>query len=186
MDTKQCPNCGGYTEQDGADSTAVYYHCLACGHKIAVPIGDGINAEFTQRRRELLTRLHTGFIDWRVTQWDRLHAELVDFIARYEDAQTDILLQMGVVACITKGFNSLDAETYARCKNLFKMTEKMYKQHLKTLKSQTDPSLYESVSDYKESRAKYKKCLNQYRNTKLAWKLLFTVVKKFVPMGLGF
>ena len=60
----------------------------------------------------------------------------------------------------------------------------MYKAKLKILKKQMDPELYDSVSDYKESRAKYKKCLNQYRNTKLAWKLVFTVAKKFIPLGL--
>jgi hypothetical protein len=187
MNLNQCPQCGGPVVQDGADMNNVYYHCSACGAMTTVPIGEDGNGEavYAQRKREILNRLHMGFLDWRVTQGDRLYTDLNDFITRYELAQQDIQMQMGLVACITRGFNMMDAERVKQCQNLFKMTEKMYKIHLKTLKKQMDPKLYESVSDYKEARAKYKKCLNQYRNTKLAWKLLFTVVKKFVPMGLG-
>jgi len=59
----------------------------------------------------------------------------------------------------------------------------MYKQHLKVLKNQADPKLTESVNEYKELRAKYKKCRNEYRNTKLAWKAVFFVFKKLaMPM----
>ena len=183
MATNQCPHCGGSMVQDGADMTMVYYHCLACGNLVSLPVSSDGNAEFAQRKREILNRLHMGFLDWRVTQWDRLYMDLSDFITRYEAAQTDIQLQMGLVACITRGFNMMDAERYQQCKNLYKMTEKMYKHHLKTLKAQTDPALYDSVTDYKESRTKYKKCLNQYRNTKMAWKVIFFFVKKLVPLG---
>ena len=131
----------------------------------------------------LLGRIRSGFIDWRLTQWETLHRELVDFISRYEEAQLDIQLQMGVVACITNGFNFMDAEKYKQCKVLFKVTEKMYKQHLKILKQQADAKLTESVNEYKDLRAKYKKCRNEYRNTKLAWKAVFFIFKKLAfPM----
>lgn len=187
MAMNQCPQCGGPVVQDGADLTTIYYRCAACGTLTSVPItddgnGDG-NAVYAQKKREIMGRLHKGFLDWRLTQWDRLYTELSDFIIRYEAAQHDIQIQMGLLACITRGFNMMDAERYKQCRTLFKITEKMYKHHLKALKAQMDPSLYDSVSDYKESRAKYKKCLNTYRNTKLAWKAVFFVVKKFVPMG---
>ena len=60
----------------------------------------------------------------------------------------------------------------------------MYTAHLKTLKEKMDPALYESVNDYQESRAKYKICRNQFRNTKMAWKAVFFLLKKFVPLGI--
>ena len=185
MDTNQCPKCGGLLVQDGADMAAVYYHCTACGDQIAVPISEegGVNAVYAQRRRDVMGRLRMGFVDWRVTQWDRLYTDLIDFINRYEEAQHDIQVQMGLVACITRGFNIMDAERYKQCRNLFKLTERMYKTHLKALKAQVNPELYETVAEYKESRARYKRCLNQYRNTKLAWKAVFFVVKKIVPLG---
>jgi len=179
----QCPQCGSLMKQIGADLETVQYRCPACGFIKAVPVGDDGNAEYTQRRMMILSRIRAGFIDWRVTQWDRLHHELVDFISRYEAAQTDIQLQMSLVACITNGFNFMDAEKYKQCKVLYKFTEKMYKQHLKVLKNQADPKLTESVNEYKELRAKYKKCRNEYRNTKLAWKAVFFVFKKLaMPM----
>lgn len=185
MELNQCPLCGGPIVQDGSDMTTLYYHCSACGSAGSVPItdaGEG-NAIYAQKKREITGRLRMGFLDWRVTQWDRLYTDISDFVNRYEQAQHDIQLQMGLVACITRGFNMMDKERYKQCRNLYKITEKIYKTHLKALKAQMDPELYESVSDYKESRAKYKKCLNQYRNTKLAWKLVFTIVKKVVPLG---
>ena len=184
MEIKQCPVCGNFLEQKGADMKFAFYRCVACGHELAEPIGDDAEAAYALRKRDMLTRLNAGLVDWRVTQWDRLHLDLVDFINRYEVAQLDIQLQMGLVACMTKGFNTLDAETYKKCKILFKTTEKMYKMHLKTLKEKMDPSLYESVNDYQESRAKYKACRNQFRNTKMAWKALFFLLKKFVPLGI--
>ena len=184
MEIKQCPICGNILEQKGADMQFVFYRCIACGHELADSINDDANAAYALRKRDMLTRLNEGLVDWRVTQWERLHRDLVDFINRYEVAQLDIQLQMGLVTCMTKGFNTLDAETYKKCKILFKTTEKMYKLHLKTLKEKMDPALYESVNDYQESRAKYKACRNQFRNTKMAWKIAFTLLKKFVPLGI--
>ncbi len=46
------------------------------------------------------------------------------------------------------------------------------------LVKQAEPALTESVSDYQDSRDKYIKCRNEYRNTKLAWKVVFFVFKK--------
>ena len=174
----QCPICGGLVKQDGADMQYAYYCCVACGNRVSVPLDADGNDGFTLGKRELLGRIRLGLVDWRVTQWERLYTDLIEFVNRYEAAQTDIQVQMGLVACITKGFNSLDAETYGQCKKLFKCTEKMYKHHLKTLKAQAVPALTESVSDYQDSRDKYIKCRNEYRNTKLAWKVVFFIFKK--------
>ena len=46
--------------------------------------------------------------------------------------------------------------------------------------TEPDEGVSESVNDYKELRAKYKKCLNDYRKTKLMWKAVFFVFKKAV------
>lgn len=170
--------------QQGADMQYAFYLCPGCGREEAIPLGDDPNATYALRKRDLLIRLNEGLVDWRVTQWERLHLDLSKFISSYDAANLDIQLQIGLVACLTKGFNTLDADTYRKCKALFKTTEKMYKNHLKTLKAQVDPALYESVIEYKKSRAKYKACRNQYRNTKLAWKAVFFLLKRFVPLGI--
>lgn len=180
QDKKQCPICGGLIQSDGADRQYAYYLCMACGNRVSVPLDEDGNQGFVQEKRELLGRIRLGMVDWQVTQWDRLHTDLIKFINRYDEAQTDIQIQIGLVACITKGFNALDPETYGQCKKLFKCTEKLYKQHLKTLKRQAEPSLNESVTDYRESRDKYIKCRNEYRNTKLAWKAVFFILKKLL------
>lgn len=164
--------------QTGADLTTARYSCSSCGFMKAVSIGDQGNTEYEQRKSDLLARVRIGFVDWRVMQWASLQKDLLDFISRYEAARGDIQLQMGVVACITSGFQFVDDEKYKQCKLLFKVTEKIYKQQMKQLKRQSNPKLYESTSDYKDLRAKYKKCRNDYRNTKLIWKAVFFVFKK--------
>ena len=180
VDKKQCPVCGGLVRRDGADMQYAYYLCLSCGNRDAVPLAEDGNLGFALEKRELLGRIRLGMVEWQATRWDQLYTDLIQFANRYDAAQTDIQLQIGLVACITKGFNTLDPETYGRCKKLFKCTEKLYKRHLKVLKQQADPSLSESVTDYRESRDKYIKCRNEYRNTKLAWKAVFFVLKKLL------
>ena len=178
VDTYQCPQCGATMMQKGADMNAARYRCGSCGFMKSVSLGEEGNLEFDQRKSDLLARVRLGLVDWRVTQWDTIQKELLDFIARYEAARNDIQLQMCVVACITNGFQMMDADKYKQCKILFKVTEKIYKQQMKMLKQQTDSKLYESVNDYADLRTKYKKCRNDYRNTKLMWKTAFFIFKK--------
>jgi len=180
FDTYQCPQCGAMMTQSGADMNTARYRCGSCGFMKSVSLTEQGNTEYEQKKSDLLARVRLGFVDWRVTQWTSLQKDLLNFISRYEAARSDIQLQMGVVACITSGFQLLDDEKYKQCKLLFKITEKMYKQQMKMLKQQSDAKLYESVSDYKDLRAKYKKCRNDYRNTKLTWKVVFFLFKKFV------
>lgn len=175
--TYQCPQCGASMSQVGASATAAQYKCGFCGFMKSVEL-DGGNAEYEQRRAMILSRVHGGMIDWRVTQWESIQRELVDFISRYDEAKDDIRLQISIVACITSGFQVMDAEKYKQCKVLYKTTEKMYKAHLKSLKKQADAALSESVNDYKELRSKYKKCRNEYRNTKILWKTVFFLFRK--------
>ena len=184
MVANTCSICGSLMEQTGADLKNIYYKCTGCGNTCATQVKeDEANLVFEMAKRDLLSRLRAGFVDYRVTQWDQLHKDLIDFINRYEQVHNDMQFQMAIVACLTKGFNIMDAEKYSQCKNLFKITDKMYKQQLKELKKQASkPELSESMEDYKESRAKYIKLRNQYRNTKLAWKIIFFALKKVVPI----
>lgn len=176
----QCPMCGGPVNQEGADKDNVYYRCMACGHLSSVA-NEGTNNECIMQKRELLGRLREGLVDWQATRWDVLHRDIHDFLNRYETEQGDIQLQMGIIACITRGFNTLDDQRYKQCKNLYKITEKMYKSYEKELKAQYNAELNEKVDGYKTSRKKYLHCRNQYRNTKLMWKAVFFVLKKLVP-----
>ena len=166
--------------QSGADLSTARYRCRSCGFMKTVPLSDHGNAEYEQKKCELLARFRLGFVDWRVTQWTSLQKDLLEFMSRYEEAESDIRLQMGVIACMTSGFQLLDDEKYKQCERIFKATEKMYKHQMQMLKQQSDARLYESVSNYKELRVKYKKCRNEYRNTKLLWKIVFAIFKKCV------
>ena len=158
METTKCPVCGGPLNQEGADMECAYYRCVACGHLATVKVKLDENAAYALGKRELTARIREGLLNWQLTHWDRL--------------------QMGQVACITHGFNVMDAEKYRQCKLLYKQTERMYKHHLKMLKIQQDAAMTDSVNAYSEQRLQYKKCRNNYLNTKLAWKILFTVLKK--------
>lgn len=178
--TYQCQQCGDILVQVGADGNCARYRCKSCGFIKSVEISDGNNAEMSQKRAELISRVRLGIIDWKTTQWSTLQKDIVQFITNYETMKNDIELQIGIIACLTHGFNLMDADKYKQCKNLFKVSEKLYKQSMKSLKVKADTTLYNSVTQYKEQRAKFKKCRNDYRNTKLAWKAVFFVAKKFV------
>ena len=185
MTIKTCPNCGGgILEQQGADLKNIYYKCKSCGHTMTEQVKeDETNLVFEMKKRDLLKRLNSGMVEWRATQWDQLYKELNEFINDYAQIHNDIQFQMALVACMTKGFNIMDGEKYSQCKKRFKATDKKYKHQLKVLKAQSsDPTLSDSMADYKESRKKYLKLRNEYRNTKLAWKLIFFAMKKLVPV----
>lgn len=178
--TYQCPQCGDMLMQVGADVSAARYRCKSCGYIKSVEITGTVNAVLIQQRAELLSRIRVGLIDWKITQWSTLQKDIFQFMTNYESMKNDIELQMGIIACMTHGFNLIDSDKYKQCKIMFKLTEKMYKQSLKSLKEKADSELYTSVSQYKDQRAKYKKCRNDYRNTKLAWKGIFFIGKKLL------
>ncbi|MBE6589781.1 MAG: hypothetical protein E7643_06340 [Ruminococcaceae bacterium] len=177
----KCELCGARMKQVGADGAVALYHCPSCGNDATVKL-EGGNADFLVRKTELLVRASKGIAEWDSTQWDYLKKDLLDFMARYEDAKADLRMQMSVLACVTHGFHYITEENYKECKTLYKLTEKMYKILLRELKQTPDTGTLESTEDYKKNRALYRKCINDYRNTKLAWKLAFSVVKKFIPI----
>ena len=174
-----CPRCGSEMKQSGSDHNKVHYHCPSCSYDMFIEMSTEDNAEYWQMRSNLLERVAMGVIDWKVTNWDGLMRDLISFIGRNEDARLDVRLQTGILACFTKGFHDMNDQKYKECKAIFKATEKMYKKHMKaleaTLKEFPNP---EDVAKYQEYRVLYKKLRDEFRNTKLLWKLGFTVGKK--------
>ena len=128
---------------------------------------------YENTKHELFARLRRGFEDWRVTQWDQLYKDFIDFTNAHEHLQGDIRFQMAIVACLTKGFNSMDPEKYRQCKALFKATDEVYKKQLKAMKKQaSDPAYSATISEYEACRAKYVKLHNAYVGKKSPWSLI--------------
>jgi hypothetical protein len=176
----KCAQCGAKMKQVGMEGPVAIYHCSCCGNNTTVTVTSDTNTEYFARKNELLSRTMTGIADWKTASWDYLRKDLLDFMSRYEDARSDIRLNMAVLACITHGFHYITAETYKECKITYKLTEKLYKATLRTLKQKPDIKTEEQIAEYKQNRALYKKCRNDYRNTKIAWKIVFSIFKKLL------
>lgn len=176
----KCAQCGATMEQKGAEGRTVLYHCPYCGFDTAVQMDGDSNADYMVKKTELLCRVAKGVSEWNTTQWDYLRKDLLDFMSRYEDARADVRLNMGVLACITHGFHYITAENYKECKTVYKLTEKLYKVMVREMKQTPSAKLTEQSEEYKQDRKLYKKCRNDYRNTKLAWKAVFFVFRKLL------
>lgn len=174
-----CPLCGAAMTQSGAERNKVYYHCGFCGHNTSIEMASDDNAEYWQQRRDLLLRVSRSIIDWKLANWEYLLLDVVSFMGKYEEARFDVSLKTAQLACLTKGFRDMDDEKYRESKRIFKVTEKIYKQHIKalanTIKEFPNP---EDVTKYQEYRMQYKKLRDDYRNTKLVWKIGFLAGKK--------
>ena len=182
LDRKKCEGCGGDLLILRFDMDHIYYKCKNCGDESRYTFQSEEEAEFylEDAKQELFGKLREGFLDWRKTNWDKLHREFIEFVNQHPFLENDLQLKMAVVACLTKGFNTLDAENYRQSKENFKIVDRMYKQRLKLLRAQMkNPVLSESMEDYKMSRAKYVELRNQYLQTKMVYKLLWSVVKGF-------
>ncbi len=180
-----CPRCGGEMKQTGGENNRVRYHCPFCGSDAYVELSSDDNVEYWHKRAEILERVRIGVFEWKTAPWDYICRDVVNFMGRYEEASVDVRLKMALVACMTQGFHAMDAEKYKECKMIFKATEKIYKAHLKALeRAMREFPKAEDIAVYEEHRALYKKCRDEYRNTKLLWKAGFFVVKKiffFLP-----
>ena len=178
----RCKECGAKMDQIGTEYQTAIYKCKYCGHTEYVQFAPGDNTEFLHKKSMLLGRVRKGILDWEVTNWDVLRNEIMDFMTANHAARNDIYFRVAIIACLTKGFHDLDDQRYKECKRLFKVTEKVYKRYIK------DPTAFASdfenggVFEYEEYRNLYKKCRSDYRNTKLAWKLAYTVGKKLIPI----
>lgn len=180
---KKCPNCGFLMVQTGTTGGKMLYHCKGCGHDEYVDIStEGLSA-FEMKRAELLTRVSKSILGCDVGQWDYLRRDILDFIGHYEQTRNDIHLQMAIVACITHGFRDMDNEIYKQTKLIFKVTEKMYKAHLKAIKRMGHGQI-KDVEQYEEYRVMYKNRRNEYRNTKLMWKAVMSLGKMVIKGGI--
>ena len=164
------------------DNERVYYECTSDGSEYVYTFQSPEEANYylENTKQKLFAKLRKGFIDWQVTSWDQLKKEFDDFIVQHPDFENDLQIKMAVIACVTKGFNSMDAEQYQQSKVNFKIIDRVYKARLKELRAQMqEPVLSNSMEDYKISRAKYVTLRNEYLQTKMMYKLLWSVLKKF-------
>ena len=178
-----CSKCGAEMTQTGAENGKARYHCVFCGNNILIDLSAENNAEYWERRSALITRVRQGILERETTQWEYLSRDIVDFTGRYEDASNDVYFKIATIACITSGFRNMDEEKYKQCNLIFKLTERTYKRYQKnSLSSKASFPHAEDVDKYREYRAMYKKCRNEYRNTKLLWKACFAIGKKVLFM----
>lgn len=177
---RRCPKCGMLMTQTGAFDGVTRYKCKGCGYMESVQMEASDNTVFQEKRADLLARVGQGVIDWKITQWDYLRRDIQDFMAHYDDARHDIHFHMALIACFTCGFRDMNNEIYKECKTIFKLTERLYKQHCKLMKKSGGGNI-RNVERYEEYRSMYKACRNDYRNTKIAWKIAFSLVKTVLP-----
>lgn len=175
----RCPRCGAEMTQSGAEHNKVHYHCQFCGNNMHVEMSSEENSDYWQQRSALLQRVYAAVLDWKTAGWDHLAKDIVSFMGKYEDARYDVCLKTATIACLTRGFHDMDDEKYKECKIIFKLTEKVYKQHIKAIGNTIKefPNS-EDVSKYQEYRVLYKKLRDDYRNTKMLWKVGLTVGRK--------
>ena len=182
LDKKKCAICGGNMTIKRFNNERVYYECSACGETIEYIFKSSEEANYylENTKQKLFAKLRKGFIDWQVTDWGQLKKEFDEFILQHPDFGNDLQVKMAVIACVTKGFNSMDAEQYQQSKVTFKVIDRVYKARLKELRAQMkEPVLSNSMEDYKISRARYVTLRNEYLQTKMMYKLLWSVLKKF-------
>lgn len=183
LDKKKCPVCNGTLVIKSFDMNGITYECAHCGEMSTYTFKNADEAKFyiENTKAKLFGKLRKGFIDWQVTDWEHLRQEFSNFIENAH-LESDLQLKMAVIACVTKGFNTMDADQYQQSKVDFKVVDRMYKQRLKALRAemkQKHPVLSNSMEDYKVSRAKYVELRNQYLQTKMMYKIMWSVVKNF-------
>ena len=178
-----CSKCGAEMTQSGADNQKVRYHCSFCGNNVSFDLSTQDNTEYWERRSALMARVKKGILEWEITNWDYLSRDIISFTSSYDDAADDVYFKIATIACITYGFNDMSEEKYRKCNQIFKLTEKTYKLYRKD--KPIAPGAFphsEDINSYKEYRAMYKRCRNEYRNTKLLWKACFAIGKKVLFM----
>ena len=176
MVSKKCELCGGALDYQSSDAQSSHYICPYCGksYDFSAENDTGARLIYKDAKNELFSRLRRGFEDWRLTPWDQLYRDFVSFANAHEHLQNDLQFQMAIIACMTKGFNSIDPKQYQQCKTLFKAADSIYKMQKKEMKKKAkNPALSSSISEYEASRAKFVKLHNTYVDSKLPWKLIF-------------
>ena len=182
LDKKKCESCGGNLIIKRFDKERIYYECEHNGeeYEYVFQSPEEANYYLESTKQNLFAKLRKGFIDWQVTDWEHLKKDFETLIDQHTDLETDLQIKMAVIACVTKGFNTMNAEQYRQSKLDFKFIDRMYKERLKELRKQMEnPLLSNSMEDYKISRARYVALRNQYLQTKMLYKLSWSVVKNF-------
>ena len=182
LDKKKCPDCGGTLAIKRFTRERIYYECAFEGTESSYTFQSPEEANFylENEKQKLFAKLRNGFIDWQVTDWGHLRRNFDDFISQHPDFENDLQMKMAVIACITKGFNMMDNEQYRQSKVHFKIVDGLYKQRLKEMREQMkNPLLFNSMEDYKISRARYVDLRNQYLQTKTMYKIGWGLVKGF-------
>ncbi len=183
LDKKTCEMCGGDLAITHFDMNRLYYKCEHCGDETVYAFKSAEEAEFyaNELKRELFFRLREGFSDWQRTNWDELHKDFIQAINKQPELEKNLQIQMGLIACLTKGFRQMDDVNYQQCKRLFKIVDKTYKQRLKALRAQAkNPVLSDSIQSYQMSREQYVALRNEYLQTKKIYKLLWSLLKYFL------
>ncbi len=178
----RCSNCGSKMVQTGTEHNSAIYHCRSCGHDEYVQISDSGHGDYLHRRSMLLGRVSKGVIDWEVTQWDTLCREILDFMTAFHMARNDIGLKIAIIACLTKGFHDMDKKKYKECKQIFKVTEKVYKRYSKNPSVIPEEMSDTNAMEYEEYRRMYKACKYEFLGKKTAYKLLFKLGGKLIPI----
>ena len=186
-ETKKVTRFGGVCPEDNAQlkfvrctDTAIYFECVACGHREKYIFNDEneANEYFEEVKADMIAKVKLGLLDWQRTQWDVLHRALAEFVIDYPRFEMDIHIQMANIACITRGFQMIDDEKYKECKIMFSMADKVYKARLKVLKRECKhPVLPNALQEYSDLRDQYLALRNKYLETKIIIKILMKAAK---------
>ena len=184
LDKKRCPICDGVGEIIRFDENHIYYKCKHCGEPFVHTFTNQEEAEvyIADAKWKLFAELNEGLLDWRMTNWDRIRDDFIRFVNYHPYLENDLIFQMGILACETKGFNMMELSQYRQTRARFKRIDKIYKQRLKFLKAQMkNPVLSESMESYRLSRTQYVELKNQYLQTKMIIKVFWGILKKLGP-----
>ena len=184
VERRQCNECGGKMRIDHMDKNGIYLECLHCGNGEFYVFQSDEEAQYYREETllVLMGRLRAGFWDWEKMNWTQLYKDFIALINQQPYLEEDLQVQMGLVACLTKGFQSMDAESYRQCKILVKFVDKRYKQRMRLLKAQMKrtPALSDAMCGYRVSRNRYAQIRNEYLQTKRVYKMLWSAVKKLI------
>ena len=131
-ETFECGNCAATLEQIRGYDGMVTYHCSSCGTDFSLPLETRKNPVYWGRRNELVRRVERYLTDQvSLHQWNNLHKDISEFMENYQDANGDISLWVGLLACSTHGFLNINATKFAECRMLYNNAETIYKEYIR-------------------------------------------------------
>ena len=175
-----CKACGGKFEFQHCDMKYIFFRCKNCDFGVYYTFRDEEEAlRFAEEETQtILSRLREGFVNWELTQWDRLHEEIVAFISTHPYVESDIRFHMAKIACITRGFHIMDEEIYETCHGRFAVADKIYKTLLKNAEEKArKPEISATLEEYHDARHYYITLQAEYLAAKAAKKAVMVVLK---------